>query len=98
MTTISLARPTWWARFTAALERSAALWGQPLQVMILSLIIYTGISITAGAPWRLSNQPYYNYLADAFMHGQLNLMKRFIITFQPINRSEGGFNKQGLRF
>ena len=73
MTTISLARPNWWVRFTQALERSTILWGQPRHVMILSLILYTGISCTAGAPWRLSHQPYYNYLADAFLHGQLNL-------------------------
>lgn len=59
--------------FISALERSLLLWNQPLPAMILAGIIFTGISATAGAPWRLSTAPYYNFLADALLHGQLHL-------------------------
>lgn len=60
-------------KFFAAMERSLLVWNQPLAAMILAGLIYLGISSTAGSPWRLSTAPYYNFLADAFLHGQLNL-------------------------
>lgn len=60
-------------KFISALERSLLIWNQPLAAMILSGLVYAGISSTAGPPWRLSTAPYYNYLADAFMHGLLYL-------------------------
>jgi hypothetical protein len=60
-------------KFLSALERSLLGWNQPLPAMILAGLIYLGISSTAGAPWRLSTAPYYNLLADAFLHGQLHL-------------------------
>lgn len=60
-------------RFVAALERSLLVWNQPVAAMILAGIIFTGLSWTAGSPWRLSTAPYYNLLADALLHGQLHL-------------------------
>jgi hypothetical protein len=41
--------------------------------MILAGLIYFGISLSAGSPWKAAHGPYFNYLADAFLHGQLNL-------------------------
>ncbi|MCM1567009.1 MAG: hypothetical protein NC238_13950, partial [Dehalobacter sp.] len=55
------------------LTRSFLLWERPLPAGLLTFIIFLGISATAGSPWRLSGFPYFNYLADAFLHGQLNL-------------------------
>jgi hypothetical protein len=60
-------------RYIIALERMLLLWDKPLVAMILAGIIFTCISATAGSPWRLSTAPYYNLLADAFLHGQLHL-------------------------
>lgn len=73
MATINRTIPGFLTRFTAALQRSVALWGRPGSVILLAFIVYTGVSCTTGAPWSLSSNPYYNYLADAFLHGQLNL-------------------------
>lgn len=60
-------------KFLLALQRSLLAWNQPLPAMILAGLIYLGLSSTAGSPWRLSTAPYYNLLADAFLHGQLHL-------------------------
>jgi len=57
----------------SVLERSLLVWNKPLAAAILAGLIYVGISSTAGSPWRLSTAPYYNLLADAFLHGQLHL-------------------------
>lgn len=55
------------------MSRSLQLWEQPISAAILGGAIYLIFALTAGAPWRISTYPYYNYLADAFLHGQLNL-------------------------
>jgi hypothetical protein len=48
-------------------------WEQPLRSFGLALVMYWGYASLAGPPWRLSPYPYFNYLADAFWHGQLFL-------------------------
>lgn len=53
--------------------RAMRLWDQPLSVAFLAGCIYLIFALTVGMPWRISPNPYYNYLADAFLHGQLNL-------------------------
>ena len=53
--------------------RSLLLFEQPMPAAILGGVIYLMFAMTAGVPWRISPNPYYNYLADAFLHGQLNL-------------------------
>ncbi|MDD5371079.1 MAG: hypothetical protein PHQ40_18515 [Anaerolineaceae bacterium] len=60
-------------RYVIAFERILLLWDKPLVAMLLAGIIFTGISATAGSPLRLSTNPFYNLLADAFIHGQLHL-------------------------
>ncbi|MDD5369916.1 MAG: hypothetical protein PHQ40_12585 [Anaerolineaceae bacterium] len=60
-------------RYVIAFERMLLLWDKPLVAMLLAGIIFTGISSTAGSPLRLSTNPFYNLLADAFIHGQLHL-------------------------
>lgn len=57
----------------AALRRSMLIWDQPISAAILAGAIYLMFALTVGTPWRISTYPYYNYLADAFLHGQLNL-------------------------
>lgn len=54
-------------------QRSLLLWGKPISAALLAGLIFLGISATAGPPWRTSNSPYFNLLADAFLHGQLHL-------------------------
>ena len=52
---------------------SFLLWENPFSAALLSFIIFIGIASINGVPWRVTVHPYYNYLADAFLHGQLNL-------------------------
>lgn len=60
-------------RFKLTLQRMTLAWENPLSAALLSGIIFTGITSLAGAPWRTSTHAYLNYLADAFLHGQLYL-------------------------
>ena len=55
------------------LYRLARAWERPLWAMALSLMLYTLLAVVHGSPWRASPVAYYNYLADAFLHGQLHL-------------------------
>ena len=48
-------------------------WENPFLAAALAAVIFSGLSATFTVPWRVSSAPYYNYLADAFLHGQLNL-------------------------
>ena len=48
-------------------------WEKPVSGFGLSLFIYFCSNLFAGSAFALSEYPYYNYLADAFLHGQLNL-------------------------
>lgn len=51
-------------------------WDHPLWSAGLAMIVYAAIAIRHGAPLAVSNYGYFNYLADAFLHGQLSLRER----------------------
>lgn len=50
-----------------------SIWEKPLFGFGLSLSIYFYLNLLTGSAFALSDYPYYNYLADAFLHGQLYL-------------------------
>ncbi len=50
-----------------------ALWGNPWMAGLVSLIFYIAFSRLGGSIFRESSKAYFNYLADAFLHGQLSL-------------------------
>jgi hypothetical protein len=45
----------------------------PLKSCLAALSIYSLLSLAHGSPWKASAYPYFNYLAEAFLHGQLHL-------------------------
>jgi hypothetical protein len=49
------------------------LWEHPLWSAFLALLIYAFIAGIQGTLWSVSSTAYYNYLADAFLHGQPHL-------------------------
>jgi len=49
------------------------LFGNPYKAFLISFAIYFLLSCFHGKPWGVSGTPYFNYLADAFLHGQFNL-------------------------
>lgn len=59
--------------FKTRLIGSISVWEKPLAAAILAGIIFTLITSTAGVPWRVTDMPFFNYLADAFLHGQIHL-------------------------
>ena len=50
-----------------------SLFESPISAGILSFIVYAIIAAQRGSITDASNSPYFNYLADAFLHGQLSL-------------------------
>lgn len=48
-------------------------WEQPWWSALLAMSVYTLVAAYRGSLWHASNYPYFNYLADAFNHGQLHL-------------------------
>lgn len=60
-------------RLLGRLGHAFLLWENPFSAVFLSFVIYTAIASLPGAPWRVTTHAYYNYLADAFLHGQLSL-------------------------
>jgi hypothetical protein len=61
-------RPAW-----DRLRAWASLWEHPLWSALLALLVYGGLTSLHSPIWRFSAFPYYNYLADAFLHGRLDL-------------------------
>lgn len=55
------------------LQRFVLLWERPAVGGALALVAYCILALEHGPLWRTSVFPYYNYLADAFLHGQLHL-------------------------
>ncbi|HEY9089219.1 MAG TPA: hypothetical protein VIO36_13705 [Anaerolineaceae bacterium] len=49
------------------------LWEKPLNAGLLALIVYALAASLNGSIFATSVTPYFNYLADAFLHGQLAL-------------------------
>jgi len=48
-------------------------WSEPRWATLFSIIAYSLFTFFRGNPWKLSANPYFNYLADAFTHGQIFL-------------------------
>jgi len=46
---------------------------EPGWAFLFAFIAYILLSFLIGHPWDLSGNPYFNYLADAFIHGQVYL-------------------------
>lgn len=61
------------SKWTEIFKRSLLLWNKPVYAGITTALIFLGITSLAGVPWRSSTFLYFNYLADAFLHGQLYL-------------------------
>lgn len=55
------------------LHHAALIWENPLTAMLLALLAYAFLTTLTGSLFAHSTFSYYNYLADAFLHGQLNL-------------------------
>jgi hypothetical protein len=53
--------------------RSLLVWERPLWSALLAIVAYTLIAANHGSLWQPSKYAYFNYLADAFLHGQLHL-------------------------
>ena len=53
-------------RFFTLLER-------PIFGFSLAFVVYFLLSAQGGSPFRVTRTAYFNYLADAFLHGQLSL-------------------------
>src|SRR4051794_38675647 len=54
-------------------KRFVLLWESPISSMLLAFLVYAIITAHYGLIWRESLFAYYNYLADALLHGQLYL-------------------------
>ncbi len=50
-----------------------AFWANPWMAGLVSLVFYIAFSRLGGSIFRESSKAYFNYLADAFLHGQMNL-------------------------
>lgn len=61
---------SWFRKFLILLLQ---LWERPLFAFFASLVVYSCLYRSPYSIFRLSAYPYYNYLADAFLHGQTNL-------------------------
>lgn len=53
--------------------RAVAIWEHPLWSALLALVIYTAFALVHPPILHASTYAYFNYLADAFNHGQLAL-------------------------
>lgn len=60
-------------RLALAFQRSLSLWERPFAAAVLTGLIFIGIQLSSGRPFASSGNAYYNFLADAFLHGQLHL-------------------------
>jgi len=47
--------------------------GKPLFAFLFAFATYFSLSLFGGSPFRVRDSAYFNYLADAFLHGQLYL-------------------------
>jgi|GEM_PF-3916161 len=63
----------------------SALFESPISAGILPFIVYAIIAAQRGSITGASNSPYFNYLADAFLHGQFSLQ------LLPVNHHDLAF-------
>lgn len=70
---------------TARLSHAFLLWENPISATILATVIFFGFGMLGSIPaWGVSEAPYFNFLADAFLHGQLHLR---LIPANPLDLS-----------
>ena len=55
------------------LKSAILYWESPTWSSALALLVYMLFALGQGDVWHVSRYPFYNYLADAFLHGQLAL-------------------------
>lgn len=68
---------SWWQ---AGVTRALLLWEHPGGAAILAMVVYALLASRRGSLLRVTEYPYFNYLADAFLHGQLHLRLRPTLT------------------
>ncbi len=56
-----------------ALRRLVLWWESPVWSGLIALVVYGLFTLGRTTSWEVSPFAYFNYLADAFLHGQLNL-------------------------
>jgi hypothetical protein len=54
-------------------RRALLLWESPISSGLMALAVYFLLALGHGSSFHASPRAYYNYLADAFLHGQLDL-------------------------
>ena len=59
-------------KLIAAIKNIFSVFESPWAAFGISFFVYFLLSFFHGRPWDVSSSPYFNYLADAFLHGQLN--------------------------
>jgi len=59
--------------FGQAIGRFALLWDKPWLAALVAVVVYTAIAVRHGGFWHASEYAYFNYLAAAFLRGQLFL-------------------------
>ena len=59
--------------FAGWLQRVLLLWADPVWSALQALLAYAVLASRHGSVWPASSFAYHNYLADAFLHGQLHL-------------------------
>ncbi|HEY0601907.1 MAG TPA: hypothetical protein VGD58_03300 [Herpetosiphonaceae bacterium] len=55
------------------LQRQLLIWERPVWSALLAIVVYALIAADHGSLWQPSKYAYFNYLADAFLHGRLDL-------------------------
>lgn len=60
-------------KLAAAAQNFVLAWSRPLSAALFTFLLYTMLAALKGWAFRTSPVPYHNYLADAFLHGQLYL-------------------------
>jgi len=54
-------------------SRAILFLSKPVNAFLFALLTYFLLASLGGSPFRVREQAYFNYLADAFLHGQLQL-------------------------
>lgn len=55
-------------------------WDDPITSALWAIVVYAAIAAYHGGIWQASKYAYFNYLADAFLHGQLHLLSKPVST------------------
>lgn len=72
-------------KIRSLISRSFLLLEKPSYAFLFAFVTYFLLSFVGGSPFRVRDTAYFNYLADAFLHGQLYLR------LQPMNLHDLSF-------